>query len=146
MIDGVGIQMHLLRFNDNLPTYQELLNTFNAYKQIGVPVYITEMDVNMQNIPGSEVELELVGIDPTSLPAGAGSHTKRMLIQAQIYRTAIMAALDSENVESITFFTIGDNFSWLNQVNGPDSDGTLFNDQLQPKPAYYAVLQPLLKQ
>ncbi|OQY89799.1 MAG: hypothetical protein B6D39_09155, partial [Anaerolineae bacterium UTCFX2] len=145
-MDAMGIQMHLLRFKDHIPTYDELLNTFNAYRQIGVPVYITEMDVNMQNITGSEAELKLVGIDPASLPAGADSHTKRMLIQAQIYKDAIRAALDSQNVVSITFFTIGDNFSWLNQVAGPDSDGTLFNDQLEPKPAYFAVLQALLGQ
>lgn len=145
-MDAMGIQMHPLRFKDRSPTYNELLNTFDAYKQIGVPVYITEMDVNMQHITGSDAELQSVGIDLESLPVGADQYTKRMMIQAQIYRDAIRATLDSENVEKITFFTIGDNFSWLNQVAGPGSDGTLFNDQLEPKPAYYAVMQALLGQ
>ena len=143
LVDAMGIQMHLLRFKDHIPTYQELLNTFDAYEAIGVPVYITEMDVNMQHISGSDTELLAVGSDPASLPAGTDAYTKRMLIQAEIYRNAVRAAIDSQNVVSITFFAIGDNFSWLNQVEGPDSDGTLFNDQLEPKPAYYAVLQAL---
>ena len=144
LLDGMGIQMHLLRFKDHIPTYQELLNTFNAYKEIGVPVSITEMDVDMQRISGSDTELLAVGIDPASLPAGTDAYTKRMLIQAEIYRNAVRAAIDSKNVVSITFFSIGDNFSWLNDVSGPDSDGTLFDDQLEPKPAYFAVLQALL--
>lgn len=145
LIDGIGIQMHLLRFKDHIPTYQELLNTFNIYKQNGVPVYITEMDVNMQHISGTDAQLREVGIDPAKLPSGTDQQTKRMMIQAQIYRNAIRAAIDSQNVESITFFTIGDNYSWLNQVEGPESDGTLFDDQLDPKQSYYAVLQELLR-
>ncbi|HJW28244.1 MAG TPA: endo-1,4-beta-xylanase, partial [Saprospiraceae bacterium] len=111
LIDGMGIQMHLIRYKNNIPTYQEILNTLNAYKAVGVPVYMTEFDVNMQNMAGSDNELQAVGLKPATMPADA--QRRRQLIHAKIVKNVVKAAIDSHNVKLIIFFNLGDNFNWL---------------------------------
>ncbi len=145
LIDGMGIQMHLIRYKNHIPTYQEILNTLNAYKAIGVPVYVTEFDVNMQNMTGSDNELRAVGLDPTTVPIDA--QRRRQLIHAKIVENVVKAAIDSQNVKLIIFFNLGDNFNWLKDDFGwQNADSTLFDRQMQPKPAYYEAMKELLGQ
>lgn len=124
LIDGVGIQLVLQ--GDNPPRQEDLVKAFKSY---GLPIYITEFSVNMRNVKGS--------------PA------KRSAIQAEIYRTAITACLESGVCKAFVNFQIGDKFSvWENNqflpYFSPNADPTPFDDNLNPKMAFYAELQALL--
>lgn len=123
LIDGVGMQMTVMA--NNPPTKEDLIKTLQSY---GIPIFISEMTVNLQGINGTREE--------------------RFAKQAEIYRTVVQAALDSGVCKSISFFNIGDKNYWLqtatkNPNYSPQAEATIFDDDLKPKPAYYAVLDVL---
>jgi len=125
LIDGIGIQMHI--DGNQPPPKDELIATMNSYE---LPVYITELDVNMKDVKGTQEE--------------------RLKKQADIYKNIIEACLESETCESIYFFDIGDSNSWYEEPSAtwmasPNADSTLFDDGLNPKICYYSVLNALLE-
>ena len=93
-----------------------------------MPVYVTELDVNLKDVAGTEEE--------------------RYDTQARVYREVIEACVESEVCKSITFWDIGDRYAWGEWPNesaqtAPGADMTLYDDNLDPKPAYYAVRKAL---
>ena len=101
----------------------DLIRTLRAY---GVPVYVTEMDVDISSLSGPQ--------------------ESRMLRQAEMYKNVIDAVLASDVCRSISFWGIGDKFSWPEtSVGHENGDPTLFDDSLKPKPAYYAVRSALFE-
>jgi len=128
LVDGVSVQGHIRASTP--PDKSDMVKTFRAY---GLPVYITECDVSLVKIGGSQ--------------------EKRFQLQADIFQSVVEAALDSGVCNSITFWDTGDQYSWFEQpefkmhpLAGSDADPTLFDDQLQPKPAYFAVFNVLKNQ
>jgi endo-1,4-beta-xylanase len=125
LIDGVGLQMHLLQFDTKPPDKNDVIATMRSY---GVPIYITEFDVNLKDI--------------------AGTQEQRYAFQAKIYKDMLQACLESEVCKSFTVFGITDKLSvWetLKNMQGysPNADPLPFDDNLNPKPAYFAMLQVL---
>jgi endo-1,4-beta-xylanase len=123
LIDGVGLQMHL--DGSQPPAKQDVIDTMRSY---GVPVHVTEFDVNLRNVPGDRDE--------------------RFAKQAQIYREMLEAARESGVCKSFSFFTVGDKYSWLEldqsqPESSPQADATPFDDDLSPKPAYFALRDSL---
>jgi len=120
-IDGMGFQMHLngadfLSGNLELKT-EQLRQQIRRYREIGIQVYITEMDVDMHDVQND-----------------------RELLQAQIYSEIIQACLE-EGVFSFTFFSGIDENSWLiSEYNRTNAQATLFNTE-GPKIDYYALLR-----
>ncbi len=120
LIDRIGMQM---RIDGAKPLKSE--NVAAQMRNYGVPVEITEMSVNLKDVVGSQEE--------------------RFAKQAEIYRSICKAALDSGVCKSITFFTIGDKYSSdetdkRTPSYSPNADPTMYDDDLNPKPAYFAVL------
>jgi endo-1,4-beta-xylanase len=121
VLDGVGVQMHLR--GDDPPAYDQIVEAFRSY---GVPVFITELDVDMRKVQGLSDEQIL----------------KR---QAEIYGTVSRAALDSGVCRQIYVWDINDQNSWLVRDGGdPKARPTLF-DGFSPKPAYFAIRKVLLE-
>jgi endo-1,4-beta-xylanase len=118
LIDGVGLQMHLRAASP--PTISQLLE---AMKEYPVPAYITELDVDLSGVRGSREE--------------------RFFAQAKIYSDVLLAALETGACNSLTVWGIGDQFSWLEIRGRSDADGTLFDDNFSPKPAYFALFELL---
>lgn len=123
LIDGVGVEMVL--FGDRMPNYQDITETLKSY---GLPVYVTEFQIIMTNVPGSQEE--------------------RMARQAEFYYNVVRAILNSGNCHTIIFFHQSDKVSpWENEPDlyeySKKADPTLFDDDYRPKPAYYAVLSAL---
>ena len=125
LIDGVGVEMHI---NPTKPLdKQDVIATLKSY---GVPVYVTEFDVRLSNVTGTQEE--------------------RFAKQAQIYKDMLEAAIESGVCKSSSVYDIGDKYSWYEtfkqlQYYSPIADATPFDDDLQPKPAYFALLQVLQK-
>ncbi len=117
LIDGVGLQFHL--DGSNPPSRQDLVSTMRSY---GLPVYITELDVDIRHVPGTQEE--------------------RWAHQAEIYKTVLEAALEV-GAKYIGFWGPVDKYNWLESQPSatevsPDADPGIFDDQLRPKPAYAA--------
>lgn len=143
LIDGVGLQFHVMLNDNHFPTEKELLKTFLRYKDMGIPVYITELDINLQNVQGTNTELISLGIDPTSLDK-SDIQKRRMVIQGEILRNIVRAAIKSQDVKVISFFGGDDKTdSWLVSNYGFDkANGTLFENGM-PKLMYFVLLQEL---
>ncbi|MGB9753479.1 endo-1,4-beta-xylanase [Roseiflexus castenholzii] len=125
LIGGVGIQMHL-GSTSRLLTEKDRDDLIRTLKAYGVPVHVTELDMDISNIRGTQ--------------------ESRMLRQAEMYKTVVDAVLASDACRSISFWGIGDKFSWPETSLGhKNADPTLFDDNLKPKLAYYAVSSALFE-
>lgn len=121
LIDTVGLQMHVNQNEWKPPSKQAMIQAFKSY---GIPVAITELDVNMSYAKGDVQE--------------------QNIIQAGIYKDIFTACLDSGVCHEINFWGVGDKYSWyVNQQNIPNARPTILNDDLSPKLAYYAITQVL---
>jgi endo-1,4-beta-xylanase len=115
-IDGVGFQTHA-----NLaglpPSFVDNMRRFRA---LGLDVAITEADVALR------------------LPPSAADLRKQAEIYAQIVRDCLAA-----ECRSLTFWGFTDGRSWISETQAGMGAATLLDDQLRPKPAFFAVQQAL---
>jgi endo-1,4-beta-xylanase len=120
LIDGVGLQMHL--DGAKPPAKEDVVATMKSY---GVPVYVTELDVTLKDVPGTQ--------------------EARFAAQAKVYAQMLEACLESGVCRSFTTWGIGDKYSWLEYGLSANANPTLFDDDLNPKPAYFALVDVLLR-
>jgi endo-1,4-beta-xylanase len=126
-IDAVGLQMHLLLkwSSPTPPAKADVIATMQRFADLGVRVYITELDVDLSRQKGTRAE--------------------RWQFQAQIYRDMLEACLESGVCDSFTTWGISDSTSWITcedpwcQLREPDADPLMFDKDFNPKPAYLAV-------
>ncbi len=128
-IDGIGFQMHLsgykfLPSSQREQKTQQLASQIQRYRDIGIEVRITELDIAMNGVPSTPQE--------------------RYGMQFDIYKAIVETAL-KEGVKEITVFGVKDEQSWLISTYGlKDAEPSLFNNQ-GIKPAYYAITQALFE-
>jgi len=115
LIDGVGLEMHLDAREP--PGKQDMVATMQSY---GLPVYVTELDIDMSGVPGAR--------------------EARYALQSEMYRDVFEACLESGVCRGFMVWGIGDRYSWLERASS-EADPTLFDDELNPKPAYFAILE-----
>lgn len=123
LLDGVGLEMHLS--GSTPPSKDDVILAMKSYE---LPIYITEFDVNMRDFQGDT--------------------NTRMTTQAQIYKSIVDACIESQVCKYIIPFQLGDKFSvWENDPKfegySKNADPTIYDDDLRPKPAYYAIVQSL---
>jgi GH35 family endo-1,4-beta-xylanase len=125
LIDGLGVQMHL--DGTKPPSKQAVIDTLRGYR---IPIYVTEFDVNMKDVRGTDAQ--------------------KNTIQAKIYQDMIEAAVESGVVKAFNLYGVGDQYSWLERQSNsglaeysPNAHPTAFDDNLQPKAAYYGLLRAL---
>ena len=130
-IDVVGMQMHLLLpwNNSQAPKKEEMVTIMRRFGDLGVKIAITEMDINLQRLPGN-------------------SAVEKLQAQAKLYQDVLAACLESGVCTSFTTWGISDIDSWVTCTEGwcaniPDGDPLLFDRTLSPKPAYFAVQEIL---
>jgi endo-1,4-beta-xylanase len=126
-VHAAGIQAHL--------TYRNFARQFDesAYRAFladlaarGLPIMITEMDVLDDGLSGRDIAARDAGV-------------------ADIYRRYLDVALDEVAVKVFLTFGLSDRYTWL-QEDRPRRDGFArrplpFDADLQPKPAYDAIVQ-----
>jgi endo-1,4-beta-xylanase len=124
-INGVGWQMHV--FLNKNPTSIEMMANFKRLADLGLIVDISEMDVR-------------VGTNQQERPA-------RLQGQAEIYRRVLRACLDAPNCNMFEVWGATDQYSWFNFKKDPSQQDAplLFDENGNPKPAYYALLDELNK-
>ncbi|MGB9845842.1 MAG: endo-1,4-beta-xylanase [Methanothermobacter tenebrarum] len=132
-IHGIGFQMHLygkdfLTPRDLDAKVEALRGNIQKYRDLGVEVLVTEFDVRLGGVPGSQEE--------------------RFELQGKVYESMLRACLES-GVKSFSVFGLVDKWSWLEDPNlrsphgGADADPLLFDDNYQPKPSWHAVMKVL---
>lgn len=129
-IDVVGMQTHLFMpwSDEPAPVKEEVIKTMRQFGDLGVKVYITEMDANLMRARGEQEE--------------------RYAFQAEVYKTMVSACVESGVCTS--FGTgVSDVYTWIDcsadwcKQPHPDPDPLLFDKNYQPKPAYFAVCEAL---
>jgi len=129
-IDVVGMQMHLLLpWNSQiLPKKSAVIETMRRFAELGVDIYVTEFDVNLE--------------------ARQGTRQEKWDLEAAVYRDMVEACVESGVCKSFATWGISDSTSWLTCTYDlcqkmPNADPLMYDGQFQPKPAYLAVRDAL---
>jgi len=135
-IEGVGIESHLVA-NDfvsedmeaGLQKYgEDLAAMMKKYQEIGVDVYITELDVNIADLPSD------------------WSGQQKQELKAGIYRTIFATCLAAENCKSVTTWGFSDTATWMltdGYPYGPGESPLPLDMNYQPTFSSYAINQAL---
>jgi len=105
-IDGVGFQMHVKSDFDRI---DEVAANLQRFADLGLEVYITELDVAMQ--PGDSDEQ-----------------------QAQVFANVLSTCLAQPACKATQIWGFTDRYSWLN-----DANALILDENYQPKAAYQAL-------
>lgn len=116
-IDGVGMQMHI--DGTHPPTKDEVVSNMKRFGELGVEVYVTELDVNM-----NDVEAEAVDKDKA---------------QAKIYYEMARACIESKVCHSFAILGITDRETWYSHMGLPDPRPLPFDKTYKPKPSYFSL-------
>jgi endo-1,4-beta-xylanase len=121
-IDGVGLQMHVTAANP--PSAASISANMRRFADLGLLVNISEMDVRIRDVPG---------------PLQA-----RLDVQKSVYKSIVEVCVTEPRCHAVTFWGFTDAYSWIDGQFGPD-DPLLFDEQYAPKPAFYGVMDALLR-
>lgn len=115
----LGMQMHIRAAAR--PSVDDFTRTITDYRnRFGCRVLITEYDLDMTGVPGTQAE--------------------RAAEHGRITGELVRAYRDADVGHSFTAWSLVDGHSWLETALGQsDADAGLFDDGLQPKPAWSAV-------
>jgi endo-1,4-beta-xylanase len=122
-IDGLGMQMHIDGMNT--PSKEEVVENMRRFADLGVKIYVTEFDVNMHSVEGSDEEKDRK--------------------QAEIYSELLKACLEvgKDVCPNFGFLGLIDRQSWYKGIGIDDADPLLFRSDYTPKPAFFAVRDAL---
>jgi endo-1,4-beta-xylanase len=120
-IDGVGLQMHTALYM--APSPSALRANIQRLGDLGLEVHITEMDVKLQMSRDDE--------------------QTRLEAQAETYRQVVAACLSETNCKAFITWGMTDQYSWIPWWTGNPDAPLLFDEEGNPKPAFYAVQEQL---
>lgn len=128
-IDGVGLQCHI---NLQSPPLLEILEAIDRFASLGVDVHVTELDVSVyssNNESQREPDAELLE-----------QQAARYRGLFQVFRREA----DRGNLQLVTLWGVADDDTWLNGRFAPGRIDypLLFDQDLNPKPAYRAIVEP----
>ncbi|MBN1567826.1 MAG: endo-1,4-beta-xylanase [Acidobacteria bacterium] len=143
-ITAIGTQSH-----DKLdrPTAQQHDETLQAFKQLGVKVVVTELDVDLlpavTRQPTADVSMR-ARATAASNPYTAGLPDEMQKALAKRYAEIFAVFLKHKDVITrVTFWGVTDRDSWLNNFPAPGRTNypLLFDRENNPKPAFDAVMR-----
>ncbi len=125
-IHALGLQSHL-RAGTKLPDWANLHRFLEELEALDLQVYITELDVNDEDL--------------------AGSIEDRDRMVAEVYQGYLTNVLQHSSVRAVLTWGLTDRDTWLN-FRTRQSDKRLrrplpFDSELRPKPAFYAMLNAI---
>lgn len=118
-IHGVGFQMHL-RLERALD-YQSFANNMRRFADLGLEIYITEMDVRIKE-PVTDADLTT---------------------QATIYGKVLGKCLEESACVGFQTWGFTDKYSWIPSHAEGYNDALIFDRSYIPKPAYYSLREEL---
>src|SRR5450759_1110946 len=118
-INGVGLQTHL-DTQYGFPDHMQ--QNMQRFADLGLKVALTEVDVR------------------TTLPVTS----TEQLAQNADYSQSLQACLLVRQCISYTVWGFGDAYSWVPGVFAGEGAADIYDENLQPKPSYYALQQNLI--
>ncbi|CAK7224582.1 Endo-1,4-beta-xylanase 5 [Sporothrix bragantina] len=115
-IDGVGFQGHMT--TGQTPSRQAMANVFRKFTALDLEVAITELDVRQTSLPPS---------------------TAQQAQQATDYVSMVGGCLDVDGCVGVVAWEYTDRYSWIPSTFPGTGAACLFDENLEPKPAYTAV-------
>ncbi len=143
-ITAIGTQSH-----DKMdrPTAQQIEDSLNAFKALGVKVVVTELDVDVlpavTRQPTADVSARAEAT-PNSNPYTSGLPDDMQKALAKRYAEIFAVFLKHKDlITRVTFWGVTDRYSWLNNfpAAGRTNYPLLFDREGKPKPAFDAVMQ-----
>ncbi|MGI6672843.1 MAG: endo-1,4-beta-xylanase [Limnochordia bacterium] len=129
-VDAIGMQGHWDLKN---PSIQAIRDAIELYSSLGVKVHITELDISVYTWDDRANRYR------TGLPESVQEE------QADRYAAIFRVFKEySDVIERVTWWGVKDSHSWKNHfpvANRPDYP-LLFDGQGQPKPCFWAVVDP----
>lgn len=116
-IDGIGMQMHL--DGGHPPTKDEVISNMKRFAALGLNIYVTEFDVNMNDVK-----------------ANASDKNE---IEGNIYYEMMRACIESKVCHSFAYLGITDKETWYKHIGLKDSRPLMFDQNYRPKPAFYST-------
>ena len=132
-VHGMGMQGHWSVFG---PDEQTLRESMEAYKTLGLQIQITELDVSIYKPEGNRRDRRTDESDEFT------SELEQK--QQEAYEMFFKVFRDyKDDITGITFWNVSDRRSWLDNfpVRGRKNYPLLFDEQLQPKKAYWKVVE-----
>lgn len=133
-ITGIGMQGH---YNISSPTEAEFKDAIELYAQVVDNIHITELDVRINTgEQGGQLSVSQNGAE-LKMTSEADS------AQVAQYEMLFRVMRNHKNVvRNVTFWNVYDGDTWLDRRHGNRQRNypLLFDDNLQPKSAYYKVL------
>ena len=117
-VDVIGLEFHLIAGEDN-PTVDDIVNYFAYYQNLGLDVCVTELDIAMS--------------DPVT--------PEKLEEQARLYGIVLRAAIEADSCDSFTLWGFTDKHSWYTEWGPEYTAPCLFDEDMQPKPAYHSVIE-----
>lgn len=122
-IDAIGMQMHL--DGTHPPVKDEVKANMQRFADLGLDIYITEFDINMNDVK-------------------ADSSDKNK-IQGDIYYDMMRACLETKACKQFAFLGITDKETWYNHMGLKDARPLMFDSSYKPKPAYFRTRDALIE-
>ncbi len=119
-IDGVGMQFHFEL--GRMPNLEEVAANMQRLGELGLQVHITELDIRIPD-PATPEQLEQ---------------------QALEYAALLKTCLEAENCTAFITWGFTDKYSWIPQFKEGYGSALIFNENYEPKPAYFALLETFL--
>lgn len=141
-IDGVGIQGH---WHAGKVPFEEIEASIIQYAALGLKVMITELDLEVlpRQFDGADISAKMKS-DPSLNPYPNGLPDSVQQQLARDYARLFQLFLKhKDKISRVTFWGVHDGQSWLNgwPVPGRTNYPLLFDRQLQPKPAFFRVIE-----
>jgi endo-1,4-beta-xylanase len=118
-VHGVGFQSHFTA--GQLPSRGELLQNFARFADLGLRIHITELDIRMRT-PASAQDLQT---------------------QANDYARVVDVCLETPACDMIVLWGFTDAASWIPGTFQGWGQALIFDEDYDPKPAYWAVHEGL---
>lgn len=124
-IDGVGFQLHI---NLSYPEVSEIEKTINRFRDLGIEIHITELDMSLYSREFQIME------EPTETA---------FIRQAHRYREIFEILEKNEDIiGNVTFWGFNDGHTWLSGESYNHLDWPLpFGREYLSKPAYLGIIQ-----
>lgn len=125
-VQALGLQSHL-KAGGPAETWEPLNRFLGEIEKLGLQVYVTELDVNDETLPGDQ--------------------TERDAAVAGMYRSYLSNVLQHKSVRAVLTWGMSDRDTWLNgfkrRKDGLPQRPLPFDASLQPTPVYFAMLEAI---
>ena len=126
---AIGTQTHI---SASSPTYEELDRTISELKQLGLPIHITELDVNTAE-RGQRLTTANLKEDVSSGPLVDEAMHRQATQYASVFK---VLRKHQDAIELVTLWGVNDAVSW--RANGRP---LLFDVDNEPKPAWHSAIE-----